>query len=106
MKKIKIIGKAGQGVIWLAKAICKEMLERETKKFVSLLADYEAGVRTGTSQAQVVIDTKEIKSPFVNGADIVVDLKKSQVKYGEKIVKLEGVKRLNELALKEVLKHV
>jgi len=104
--KILIIGFAGQGALWLGKKIAREVLARDPKKFVSFLAEYEAGVRTGESRAQVVIGSEPIACPFIEQPDILVELENSQIKFANQMVELKGEQRVNQLALTEILKRL
>ena len=101
-----IIGFAGQGALWLGKRIAGEILTRDPRKFVSFLAEYEAGVRTGESRAQVVISSEPIACPFIEQPDILVELENSQIKFANQMVELKGEQRVNQLALGKVLKYL
>ncbi len=102
--KIVVTGSAGQGVLWLGKKIAEEVLAKNPKKFVSVLDEYEAGVRTGRSGCQIVISDKEITCPFVDKADIFIELEKKRVACGNEVLELNGEKRVNEEALEKVRK--
>ena len=102
--RILIIGFAGQGALWLGKKIAGEILARNPGKFVSFLAEYEAGVRTGESRAQVVISDEPIACPFVDRPDILVELKYNRLRCGRQVIELEADDHLNELALKKIFK--
>jgi len=102
--KILIIGFAGQGALWLGKKIAGEVLARNPGKFVSFLAEYEAGVRTGESRAQVVVSSQPIACPFVDQPDILIELKDNRLRCGCEVIELEAEGRLNELALKKIFK--
>lgn len=99
--KLLIVGFAGQGVLWLGKRIAEEILRRQPKKFVSFLAEYQAGVRTGESRAQLIISDRPIACPFVGRPDILVELKKGRLRCGCQVIELKSRGRLNEAALKE-----
>ncbi len=108
MKNIKIIitGFAGQGVLWLGKKIAEEILRRDSRKFVSFLAEYQAGIRTGESQAQVIVGNQPISCPFIDEADILIKLKDGKIKCGCEVIELKGKDRTNEIALKEIFKSL
>lgn len=99
--KILIIGEAGQGVQWLAAKIANLVLA-DPKKFVTTLAEYEAGVRSGESRVQILISDKEINCPFIDKPDILVDLIRKRMEYKSKVVSLAGEERVNEIALGKI----
>ena len=100
--KIIITGSAGQGVLWLGKKIAEEILAREPKKFITFLAEYQAGVRKGESRAQLIISSQPIDCPFVDQADILIKLKEQQLRCGCQVIELKSRGRLNEAALKKI----
>jgi len=103
--KILIVGFAGQGVLWLGKRIAKEVLKRDPKKFISFLSEYQAGVRTGESRAQVIISDQPIACPFIDRPDVLVELKQSRLRCGCEVLELKSSGRLNEAALKKIFKN-
>ena len=106
MTKLLVVGFAGQGVLWLGKRIAEEVLKRDPKKFVSFLAEYQAGVRTGESRAQLIISDQPISCPFVDQADILIELKDSRLRCGCEVIELKARGRLNEAALKEIFENL
>ena len=101
MVKLLIVGSAGQGVLWLGKKIAQEVLMCNPKKFVTFLAEYQAGVRSGESRAQLVIADRPIACPFIDQPDILIELKNGQLHCGHKVIELKSAGRLNEAALQE-----
>jgi hypothetical protein len=101
-KEILITGSAGQGVLWLGKQIAQKVLEKDPDCWVSFLAEYGAGVRSGKSRAQIVVSDQKIGSPFVTEPDIEIELENGKLRCGCLSKELETKGRLNEQALKEI----
>jgi len=106
MTKIIITGHAGQGVLWLGKHIAERVLNNDPNKFVSFLAEYEAGVRSGKSRAQVMVSDQPIGCPFVDKADVEIELENGKLRCGCMTEELEAKGRLNEAALKELFDKI
>ena len=104
--KILITGQAGQGVLWLGKHIADKVLKNNPQKNVTFLAEYEAGVRTGQSRAQVVVSDQSIGCPFVDEADIEIELENGKLRCGCMTEELEAKGRLNEAALEELFDKI
>jgi len=106
MTKIIITGHAGQGVLWLGKHIAGKVLKNDPQKRVTFLAEYEAGVRSGKSRAQVVVSDQPIGCPFVDEADIEIELENGKLRCGCMTEELEAKGRLNEAALNELFDKI
>jgi len=101
MVKIIITGSAGEGVQWLGKRIADRVLKTDPKKQVSLVSEYQAGVRVGRSRVQLTIDDQPITCPFIDQEDVLIDLSQKRLIYGRKVIELRPKGRVNEEALKE-----
>jgi len=103
--KILITGSAGQGVLWLGKKIAEAVLAKKPKFFVSIIDEYEAGVRSGKSCSQVVISNKPVSCPFIDQPDIKVELENHKIFCANESYELNGSNgRVNEEALKKIFK--
>ena len=103
--EILITGSAGQGTLWLGKHLAQKVLEKNSNRKVSFVAEYGAGVRSGKSRAQVVVSDQPIGSPFVSQPDIEIELENGKLRCGCMNKELETKGRLNEQALKEIFKE-
>ncbi len=88
--------------MWLGKHIAERVLNNNPDKFVSFLAEYEAGVRSGNSQSQLVISDEEISCPFIDQPDIEIKLEDGKLRCGCLTEELEAKGRLNEAALEKL----
>ncbi len=70
IEKIIIAGSGGQGIMLLGKIIAEAAMME--KKFVTWIPSYGAEVRGGTAHCMVTISDKEIGSPWVKKADILI----------------------------------
>jgi 2-oxoglutarate ferredoxin oxidoreductase subunit gamma len=70
LERIIIAGAGGQGVMLLGKVLAEAAMKEN--KFVTWLPCYGAEVRGGTAYCMVVISDKEIGSPYVDKADILI----------------------------------
>ncbi|MGD0336412.1 MAG: 2-oxoacid:acceptor oxidoreductase family protein [Candidatus Omnitrophota bacterium] len=71
-KEVIIAGAGGQGIMLLGKILATAAMREN--KFVSWLPSYGAEVRGGTAHCMLVISDKEIGSPYVEKADILLVL--------------------------------
>jgi len=69
--KIQIYGEAGQGIQYLAKTLA-EIFNKLGYEYIAVNYDYDAVVRTGKSDSDVIVSHKKITSPIVDVADICV----------------------------------
>ena len=100
--EILITGSAGQGVLWLGRHLADKVLDQQPEKYVSFLAEYGAGVRSGKSRAQVVVSKQEIGCPFLSDPDIEIELENGKLRCGCMSKELETKGRLNEQALNQI----
>ena len=100
--EILITGSAGQGALWLGKQVANRVINIDEHKKVSFLAEYESGVRSGHSRAQVVVSNDKINTPFISEPDIEIKLEDGKLKCGTLNIELESKGRLNEKALEEI----
>ncbi len=104
--KILITGFAGQGVLWLGKQIAERVLKNNPDKFVSFLAEYEAGVRSGKSCSQLVVSESSVSCPFIDKPDIEIELENGKLRCGCMTEELETKGRLNEAALEKLFDKI
>jgi len=69
-EKIIIAGAGGQGIMLLGKVLASAAMQEG--KFVTWLPSYGAEVRGGTAYCMVVVSDKEIGSPYIDKADIMI----------------------------------
>ena len=88
-KEIIIAGAGGQGIMLLGKILATAAMREN--KFVSWLPSYGAEVRGGTAHCMLVISDKEIGSPYVEKADIIVVLNAPSLEKFKGRVKKHGL---------------
>ncbi len=82
-------GFGGQGVMVLGQLVAYGAIKEG--KFVTWLPSYGPEMRGGTANCGVTVSDREIGSPFVTGADVVVALNQPSLDKYEKNVKPGGV---------------
>jgi len=68
LTKVKIIGRGGHGVKFLANALAK--LLSESSYHVSVIYDYDAAVKGGSIEADLLYSSKPINNPLIDKADV------------------------------------
>jgi 2-oxoglutarate ferredoxin oxidoreductase subunit gamma len=69
-ERIIIAGAGGQGIMLLGKVIAEAVIREN--KYVTWLPSYGAEVRGGTAHCMVIVSDREIGSPYVDKADILI----------------------------------
>jgi 2-oxoglutarate ferredoxin oxidoreductase subunit gamma len=99
LERIIIAGAGGQGIMLLGKVLALGAMKEN--KFVTWLPSYGAEVRGGTAYCMVVVSDKEIGSPYVDKADILIIMNKPswerfKNRAGEKSLKIINSSLLEE----------
>lgn len=82
-------GFGGQGVMVLGQLVAYGAISEG--KFVTWLPSYGPEMRGGTANCGVTVSDREIGSPFVGRADVVVALNQPSLDKYEKVVRPDGV---------------
>ncbi|MBU1091065.1 MAG: 2-oxoacid:acceptor oxidoreductase family protein [Candidatus Omnitrophica bacterium] len=69
-EKIIIAGAGGQGIMLLGKVLAEAAMREGN--FVTWMPSYGAEVRGGTAHCMVILSDKEISSPYIDKADILI----------------------------------
>ncbi|MCM8796000.1 MAG: 2-oxoacid:acceptor oxidoreductase family protein [Candidatus Omnitrophica bacterium] len=93
IEKIIIAGAGGQGVMLLGKILAQAGLKE--KRFVSWLPAYGAEVRGGTAYCMVIISDREIGSPYIEKADILIIMNALSLEKFKERIKPQGLLVLN-----------
>jgi len=70
IEKVIIAGAGGQGIMLLGKVLAEAAMREG--KFVTWLPSYGAEVRGGTAHCMVKISDKDIGSPYIDKADVLI----------------------------------
>ncbi|MFC2158222.1 GNAT family N-acetyltransferase [Acidobacteriota bacterium] len=76
IKKIKIIGEAGQGVKLLSYILASILSNLGNE--VSLSLEYDSAVRSGTISSDLIYSENEIENPIIDEADILISFTKNR----------------------------
>ena len=76
IKRIKIIGEAGQGVKLLSYILASILSQLGNE--VSLNLEYDSAVRSGTISSDLIYSENEIENPIIDEADILIKFTKTR----------------------------
>ncbi|MCM8796346.1 MAG: 2-oxoacid:acceptor oxidoreductase family protein [Candidatus Omnitrophica bacterium] len=92
-EEIIIAGAGGQGVMLLGKILAEAAMRED--KFTSMLPAYGAEVRGGTAHCMVVISDREIGSPYIEKASILVVLNGPSLERFKNRIRKKGLLIIN-----------
>ncbi|MFH1413315.1 MAG: 2-oxoacid:acceptor oxidoreductase family protein [Candidatus Omnitrophota bacterium] len=92
-EKIIIAGAGGQGIMLLGKVLAEAAMREG--KFVTWMPSYGAEVRGGTAHCMVILSDKEISSPFIDKADILIVMNRPSLEKFRNRISNQGLLIMN-----------